>query len=137
MSVPADDYERWYRQEQQRFDDWNHFQTALTNLTKAAVPLWEQGDGYGGTVMNAIRESFYRAGLKSKPDPTHQKQGRKKIPGHVRTEVYERDLYRCVQCGTHLKLTLDHIVPWSKGGTDTPDNLQTLCQPCNSRKWAN
>lgn len=48
--------------------------------------------------------------------------------------VMERDAYRCVACGTHLNLTCDHIIPESKGGPTTLDNLQTMCQPCNSRK---
>ena len=43
----------------------------------------------------------------------------------------------CALCQTHLQvehLTIDHIVPRSKGGTDHQDNLQLLCLPCNSRK---
>lgn len=50
--------------------------------------------------------------------------------------VFERDMYRCKKCGTHLDLSVDHIVPESKGGTLDMDNLQTLCRPCNSRKGA-
>lgn len=59
---------------------------------------------------------------------------RAKISQPVRRLVFERDGYRCVTCGTSDDLTLDHIVPWSLGGSDTPDNLQTLCRVCNSRK---
>lgn len=42
---------------------------------------------------------------------------------------------RCLCCGREGNLTADHIVPLSKGGTNTIDNLQPLCKPCNSSKW--
>lgn len=70
----------------------------------------------------------------------------KKIPGdpvarrHIaetlRWSVYERDGWACLHCGTTENLSLDHIHPYSLGGPDTFDNLQTLCRSCNSRKGA-
>lgn len=57
-----------------------------------------------------------------------------KISPKVREAVYDRDGNRCVKCGTTKKLTLDHIVPRSKGGSNKPDNLQTMCRPCNNAK---
>lgn len=48
--------------------------------------------------------------------------------------IYERDGWRCVQCGSTDDLTLDHVRPRSKGGTNHYGNLQTLCGPCNRRK---
>lgn len=65
----------------------------------------------------------------------HAKQ-RQAIPTEVRRAVYERDGYQCLHCGTTENLSLDHIHPWSLGGSDDPENLQTLCRPCNSRKGA-
>lgn len=50
--------------------------------------------------------------------------------------MFERDKYRCVNCGTHLNLSIDHIHPFSKGGSDDESNLQTLCRSCNSSKGA-
>lgn len=41
---------------------------------------------------------------------------------------------RCVKCGSTEELTIDHIIPLSKGGGDEPQNWQTLCKPCNVRK---
>lgn len=61
---------------------------------------------------------------------------RPKIPTATRYAVYDRDGWKCLHCGTGEGLTLDHIVPWSLGGSDDMDNLQTLCQPCNSSKGA-
>ena len=42
--------------------------------------------------------------------------------------------YRCLACGKHVRLTEDHIVPLSRGGSDSIDNIQPLCLPCNQRK---
>lgn len=61
---------------------------------------------------------------------------RKAIPSALRRAVYERDGYACLHCGATDRLSLDHIHPWSRGGEDTLENLQTLCRPCNSRKGA-
>lgn len=43
---------------------------------------------------------------------------------------------RCAICRGKRKLTIDHIRPLSRGGTNYPDNIQPLCGPCNSRKHA-
>lgn len=51
-----------------------------------------------------------------------------------RKTVYERDGHKCKMCGSGLDLTLDHILPKSRGGTNAIKNLQTLCYPCNQRK---
>lgn len=56
------------------------------------------------------------------------------ITQSLRTQVFERDEYRCINCGSHKKLCADHIHPESKGGATTLENLQTLCQSCNSSK---
>jgi 5-methylcytosine-specific restriction endonuclease McrA len=61
---------------------------------------------------------------------------RRKIPAAVRDLVYERDGYQCVECGAAEDLTLDHIYPWSLGGSDAAENLCTLCRSCNSSKGA-
>ncbi len=41
---------------------------------------------------------------------------------------------RCLCCGKKTKLTADHVLPLSKGDSDTIDNLQPLCRSCNSKK---
>jgi 5-methylcytosine-specific restriction endonuclease McrA len=51
-----------------------------------------------------------------------------------RERVFARNGGRCLACGTAERLTIDHIVPRSKGGTSAMANLQTLCSLCNSEK---
>jgi 5-methylcytosine-specific restriction endonuclease McrA len=51
-----------------------------------------------------------------------------------RRAVFARDKHRCQYCGSTRHLTVDHIVPRSRGGADTWDNLVTSCAPCNRKK---
>jgi len=53
-----------------------------------------------------------------------------------RRAVLTRDGFRCQYCGSAKHLTLDHVVPTSRGGTNTWDNVVTSCAPCNVRKGA-
>lgn len=56
------------------------------------------------------------------------------IKPNTRLEIYKRDGYRCVACGSANQLTVDHIKPVSVGGSNEPGNLQTMCHNCNTRK---
>lgn len=53
---------------------------------------------------------------------------------NLRKEVLRRDGHKCLLCGSREDLTLDHIVPKSKGGKLIYNNLQTLCKQCNASK---
>lgn len=44
---------------------------------------------------------------------------------------------RCLACHVVAPLVVDHVIPLSRGGTNTIDNLQPLCATCNHRKYAN
>lgn len=59
---------------------------------------------------------------------------RPRIPANIRRMVFERDAYRCVKCSSYTRLCVDHRHPFSLGGSSEPDNLQTLCWDCNSKK---
>ncbi len=56
------------------------------------------------------------------------------IPSHVKQEVYARDGGKCVQCGATEYLEFDHIIPHSRGGANTVNNVQILCRQCNGLK---
>jgi 5-methylcytosine-specific restriction endonuclease McrA len=57
-----------------------------------------------------------------------------KLPPVNRREVLRRDTHSCQYCGSKKHLTLDHVMPRSKGGLHTWDNVVTACERCNSRK---
>ena len=51
-----------------------------------------------------------------------------------RRAVFARDRYRCQYCGSDKHLTVDHVIPRSKGGTSSWENIVASCAPCNRRK---
>ncbi|MEM1000229.1 MAG: HNH endonuclease [Bacteroidota bacterium] len=51
-----------------------------------------------------------------------------------RQNIFKRDGYQCVYCSSRDNLTLDHVIPRSKGGRDSWHNLVTACQKCNTQK---
>ncbi len=51
-----------------------------------------------------------------------------------RRAVLARDSHSCQYCGSRAHLTIDHVIPRSRGGTTTWDNIVTSCAPCNARK---
>ncbi|MCA3000292.1 MAG: HNH endonuclease [Rhodocyclaceae bacterium] len=62
---------------------------------------------------------------------------RKAISTRTRFEIFKRDGFTCQYCGGHPPsaiLHVDHIVPVSKGGTNTVSNLITACAACNFGK---
>ena len=53
----------------------------------------------------------------------------------TRRAIFARDRWTCQYCGRERgKLTVDHVVPRSKGGSSAWDNIVTCCAPCNRRK---
>ena len=57
-----------------------------------------------------------------------------KYPAFTRFNVFLRDKFTCQYCGIRDDLTFDHVVPRSKGGRTTWENVVAACSPCNLKK---
>ena len=67
----------------------------------------------------------------------NHKTPRIRIPKSVQAFVFARDNYTCQSCQEmqdKVKLSIDHIIPLSHGGSNDISNLQTLCLFCNQSK---
>lgn len=90
-------------------------------------------------LVHAEPERHVRSARNAHPWPSIV---RLKVYAHVpykkimltRRNVLRRDRNRCQYCGATDRLTLDHVLPRSRGGRDTWENLVTACMPCNNRK---
>jgi hypothetical protein len=65
-----------------------------------------------------------------------QRSGREPIPKNVQREVWRRDGGQCVDCGSREHLEYDHIIPVSRGGSNTTRNIELRCKSCNRKKGA-
>lgn len=52
----------------------------------------------------------------------------------TRSNVFKRDSHQCQYCGSESDLSIDHVMPRSRGGGSNWKNLVTACKPCNARK---
>jgi len=87
------------------------------------------------------KERGYFEKLKNKYDSGNLQSSdvysRPRIPESVRIEVWRRDGGKCARCGSREKLEYDHIVPISKGGSNTARNIELLCEKHNRSKSNN
>lgn len=116
------------------------YENNLTSEDKASLAEWDKdkvtGDGVYGTSdwpgwAKYLNSQIAFIDIQAKRHVYHNK---KPISFSLRWEVFKRDDFRCKHCGTRDHLRADHILPESKGGPTTLENLQTLCRTCNSKK---
>ena len=93
-----------------------------------------------GSVAKACQQlKLYKEGKIKEAQllPEELTRRRGTIPVSIRWKIMQRDNFQCVKCGKRppeVRLEVDHIHPWSLGGTDQEENLQTLCHICNAGK---
>ncbi|MGV8960296.1 MAG: HNH endonuclease [Stenotrophomonas sp.] len=84
--------------------------------------------------QEAVSEGLTPVNVAAMPKAPEPKPRREAIPRAVQREVWQRDGGRCVECNSKEKLCFDHIVPFSRGGSNAVRNLQLLCEGCNLSK---
>ena len=90
----------------------------------------------GDRVLHSARESFPVPSVIRRRTYINVRR-RREASGMKRLRIYMRDKFRCQYCGEKTpagELTLDHILPRSRGGDNSPVNIVTACVPCNNRK---
>jgi len=60
--------------------------------------------------------------------------GKRRVTDATKDIVWERDGGACVVCGSGQALHYDHDIPFSKGGSNGPENIRLLCAACNLKK---
>ena len=103
--------------------------------------LFEVSGPYNGEEGNLLVRNYFakkRAKIESLQNEGEPQLNRQRtvIPESVRHEVWRRDQGCCVECGSKERLEYDHLIPFSKGGSNTARNLRLLCETCNRRKSA-
>jgi len=102
---------------------------------------WED-EGFSQTEVKALildrteqkQRKLQRAIARVSQSESEPATTRQPIPDEVKMLVWQRDGGRCVKCGSQENLEFDHIIPVSKGGSNTARNLQLLCERCNRSK---
>jgi len=127
-------YLSWMEHEKAYFTlkDFNENDQKISNIRRLKIP----------TLFSIIHEAMYvnRSGYKNFLAHQKKKSNQPRIDAQkfisktkIRCFIFRRDK-KCLSCGVSENLTLDHIVPVSKGGSNTLFNLQALCKSCNSKK---
>lgn len=92
--------------------------TAVENWGKRLAHLIEQGKFLVPALIRLTKQVAFRA-LQIRP---------------TRNAIFKRDKYTCQYCGEKSRISLDHVLPVSRGGKNTWENLVTACFSCNNKK---
>ena len=90
-------------------------------------------------LFNPLTDIIVRKDAPERTDNAEEKSVQMRLPAYQthKQELFGKQEGKCngCQCMFHYRnLTVDHITPQSKGGTDQIENLQLLCAACNSTK---
>ena len=103
-----------------------YWATPEMSAEQVSLVIWGRRKRHGSQI-DRLRKRHERDEV---PAPAR----REHIDPDLQDEVWRRDEGRCVRCGSDEELQFDHVIPVSKGGGNTAENLQVMCGPCNRAK---
>ena len=118
---------------EKRFGSWR-------KALKAFVEWVNSDDSENAVDSDEVESSLESVQPKPEKKTAVKRRTRREISDRQRFRILVRDGFRCMACGASpinqpgIELHVDHIVPWSKGGETTDDNLQCKCSKCNLGK---
>jgi 5-methylcytosine-specific restriction endonuclease McrA len=123
-------------------DSWINHEEAIRLYTSERVVATLGTERFvfrGGINALSNRRSTVEVGsiLLAKGKVKHQSSNKQFIPHLTNRALFRRDGHICMYCGEQFKqvdLTRDHIIPMSRGGTDSWENVVTACYRCNNQK---
>jgi hypothetical protein len=109
-------------------------------LMHLAPGTWEEIEGYteedvGCRIFGHVCPVFWAASGATETE-AGRRQGRS-IPRSIMLKVVRRDNHVCQECHNYVpddQIEFDHVIPYSKGGPTTVENLRLLCRSCNRKK---
>jgi len=106
-------------------DDLNAFKLLLKSWLKSAEDKKTRSNPQNP------RDAQNQRTVSGSTQPKKKTSDSRHVPEAIRREVFERDQFKCTQCGSTHALTIEHLIPYAKGGRHKPDNLKVLCRSCN------
>jgi hypothetical protein len=97
--------------------------TICSNCSIDLIPVIFKGNDRGGIVKYIFKSCL-----------SDSKKHRSSLSKKLFNKLLIQYNFKCLFCGSKKSLSIDHIQPVSKGGSNEYSNLQILCKSCNSRK---
>ncbi|BBN90344.1 HNH endonuclease [Azospira sp. I09] len=122
---------------------WISWQEACFYYAREMV-AWDAGDNAftlrgGISRLTGQRSAITANSIIALRGHSHGQGYNRHVPPLSNRELFHRDRHLCAYCGREFssqRLTRDHVIPISKGGSDTWTNVVAACMPCNQKKGA-